>query len=79
MNPQKLTPWYSAGTKPARVGVYETRTPGRSRNNVYQFWDGNYWNFLCISVAQAADEASKGKSFYQNEEWRGFAQKGENP
>lgn len=69
----KLTPWFSASVKPARPGVYETRTP---TNNRFSYWSGRQWKPEQHSVRGAATTAvgRYQPAAWQDKEWRGLAE-----
>lgn len=72
---KKLTPWFPAKVKPVHVGVYQTiqsHFPGSK--TFYQFWDGQRWGFSG-HTANEAFEDKRVKSFYQDGDWRGLAEK----
>lgn len=71
MKKQKLTPWFPAGTKPARVGVYQCGE--MYSRQTYQFWHGAFWSCWCWSVEDAARYGVQSQR--QNSTWRGLAVK----
>lgn len=69
----KLTPWFPGDVKPARPGVYQTRD---GKDVCYQFWTGEQWNMATTSAEYAADFQQDGdRSHFQNDPWRGLAEK----
>lgn len=76
MSKPKLTPWFD-GTKykPARVGVYMLKCGGIGTTVGYQRWDGKAWGIWSLSPSIAAASAHYADERYQNDKWRGLAQK----
>lgn len=60
--------WNEAGTKPPKIGVYETRLPHDECYVDYQAWRGHYWSYASDTKegAISACEISR----YQEVEWR---------
>lgn len=69
----KLTPWFPASVKPARVGVYEKRTSGHHATQ-WAGWDGRVWNVLCLTPEEAAAEMDGHPTCFPDDEWRGLAE-----
>ena len=68
-----LTPWFTPGTKPAHVGVYQT--VGQPRGYVmYQHWDGYMWGYA-ESTLEGAVAFATNRSVFQGEFWRGLSEK----
>lgn len=72
MSKLKKTPWFKRGTKPVRVGVYETLPSEGDRGTWYQYWNGTHWCFLGESPA-AALQLKRDRSCFQYPRWRGLA------
>jgi hypothetical protein len=69
---RKLTKWFHADMKPTRIGVYETKDGGMEGTG-FQYWDGKSWQFWGYSAEDAFLCRNKGKSIFQNVQWRGLA------
>lgn len=67
---KKKTGWYLSNQKPARKGVYETRT---ATNPVvrYQMWNGKRWLSYCGTPEMAA-ACTLQSGIRKSPEWRGF-------
>jgi len=68
---RRLTPWFPASTKPARIGVYEVDV---GRHLWWRFWDGKNWR----NGATTAEKAARSESIllsYWKAPWRGLARK----
>lgn len=71
---KKLTPWFPANVKPARIGLYR-RSSWAGR---FSYWNGYYW---CAGINDPADEPSKleesktMKSRDQYAQWHGLARR----
>jgi len=48
----RKTPWFPAGTKPVRPGVYQTRSPYTGLIS-YQRWNGCRWCAFAPTIWQA--------------------------
>lgn len=73
MGPTKLavTPWFSPGTKPTRLGIYQRRSGARRPTIMYSFWNGYFWGLLSGTIQDAV--ANKFVlSAMQRMEWRGI-------
>lgn len=68
----KYTGWFPAGTKPARIGVYQTRIDIGYRRIFYQHWNGEFWGLYGIQL-DVADRWRVIQSSIQRPEWRGLA------
>jgi hypothetical protein len=68
----KLTPWFHAGEKPVREGVYMLRD-GFGKQLGYQYWDGVSWHCWCESIGGARLESTADREC-QNDPWRGLSQ-----
>jgi len=70
----ELTKWFD-GSKfvPEHVGVYETSVEGRFK--CFQKWNGFFWCTYDFSVDKADSDKNKNESYYQNNNWRGLANK----
>lgn len=72
----KMTPWFPVGSKPARVGVYETDFLGSFGQRFqlgYSYWNGQRWHNNRPTPAEAA--ADDGAFSSQSKRWRGLASK----
>lgn len=73
MAAQRKTPWFPAGTKPVRVGVYETRCPFNPALPVwFQRWDGKRWGLTARYIECAGDFPHLESKQRPNPEWRGL-------
>jgi len=66
------TPWFAAGTQPARKGVYEVKPAMKGSGPRFQYWTGRTWR-LRKSDPRYAFEMRKYPTNFQNPEWRGLA------
>lgn len=69
----KLTPWFTPGMKPARVGEYNaSMTKAR---DILRWWNGRAWSQPYTEGDTEAIKARKRKtaSFNQGHHWRGLA------
>lgn len=64
----KVTQWFSPSEKPARMGVYQVRTPGNGKI-FYCYWTGAYWGLR----RDTSLYINKQKSHFQKVTWRGIA------
>jgi hypothetical protein len=73
----KLTPWFPASVKPARVGVYNVDT--LELGDIYRYWDGRHWSFFGLSPDGAMTQHAHGNIFTNGRlfPWRGLAEKPE--
>jgi hypothetical protein len=73
---KELTPWFPAGIKPKRNGVYRTRTNASSG---YSLWVSGKWAWQCRTPDEAQEDGvSYGTTgATQDKEWRGLATKPE--
>lgn len=68
----KMTPWFSASEKPARVGIYEISYQETPDKVDRLFWDGKRW--LCARAnIWAFDIPSFFGAAYPGDKWRGLA------
>ena len=67
---KKMTPWFSAKTKPIHVGVYETDLTGYRG---YSFWNGKYWSDTSYKLDM--ELIIKKRRGMQGKKWRGFTEK----
>lgn len=67
----ELTEWYPGHVKPVRDGVYQTPNNSSNGQNVFQYWDGHFWGFRCLSPDIALKYRFY-KSAHQNPKWRGI-------
>lgn len=71
----KLTEWFF-DELPARHGVYQVLTINRRNQQMYSYWDGEWWGPLGDSPAEAAYSARfKMKFRAPLIWWRGLAEK----
>lgn len=68
----KLTKWFEPGTKPVRVGVYQTKF--FSDDIGYSYWNGKEWCWQKDTLAEASKNRVTFGSF-QKKPWRGLAEK----
>lgn len=70
----KLTDWFPAGSRPARKGVYNTRSNwgGAPPEGGYQYWNGKRFMCTCDDPAMAYRFRTS-RSSYPLAEWRGLA------
>ena len=71
-----VTPWFDAGVKPVRKGVYETDIPKCIYNaeQSFQCWDGRTWRGYSNTPNNAANSVNaEFESSHQNVQWRGLA------
>lgn len=73
----KLTEWFGPDVKPTIPGVYETKDIGEKYSFGAQYWKGDHWGVWCVNHESAARNAYLGRSYFQNVEWRGLAEKPE--
>lgn len=62
-----VTPWFSAGTPPARPGVYERQV----RLAPYSYWDGARWGMSSQTIITAMLNRRL-ESLTQDARWRGL-------
>lgn len=70
MAKQKLTPWFPADAKPARIGVYQRLFDCHER---YALWNGESWRFAAGSAAEAHSYA-RHPTTSRELPWRGLAE-----
>lgn len=73
-----VTQWF-IGKQPVHVGLYESGTigsKGQIVGGMFQYWNGNYWGIATFTMKQAY-ALRRSNSLYQNEPWRGLAEKPE--
>lgn len=60
--------WNDAGTRPSTKGIYKTRINSADSEQVFQKWNGEFWDY----PAETEEEARRvmGKSCLQNVQWR---------
>ena len=68
----KKTEWFTPGTTPVHVGVYETRASEKFRTH-FQHWDGWKWGFYMPTV-RTAEVFKDDESCDQRPEWRGLTE-----
>lgn len=75
MSAPKLTPWFPADKKPARVGVYETTSSSSSSGEqIFQHWSGRFWGCCTMDPAIAVKlKYAAVQSVSQQHRWRGLA------
>lgn len=72
MKAAKLTPWFAAGTVPARPGVYRVRAHS-PRIVRFQYWNGKFWGLRSAVPDVAARRLSReSRSAFDAPEWRGL-------
>lgn len=74
MSKIKLTPWFPGDVKPVRPGVYQQLSGNRDEFG-YQRWDGRRWCLWCRKADDAARSRLVAASGFQNDPWRGLAEK----
>jgi hypothetical protein len=65
----KLTPWFNAGVKPVRPGIYQ-RQHKKLGFSVYAKWDGKQW-CLGVTSKEAAENYSMPSTNQTGFLWRG--------
>jgi hypothetical protein len=71
----KVTRWFSSDTKPARIGLYETRFDGDPvADRGFSHWDGSKWGDQYGRFEYAAQHSHRARG-YQDKLWRGLASK----
>lgn len=72
-----MTDWFQGCVNPVHIGLYEQGTVTVSGNTVgglYSFWNGKFWGLVEFDKKEAIEyRNSLGR--YQNEPWRGLAEK----
>jgi hypothetical protein len=75
-----MTPWFAAGVRPARPGVYQVKIPCPGQFDtetcwicVYSYWSGICWGQYQHSAKAAANVLARDyASKFQSYEWRGL-------
>lgn len=57
MSKPKLTPWFPADVKPARVGVYQKDFEDETEE--YQYWNGKRWFYGDITPSETLQKFSR--------------------
>lgn len=66
-----MTPWFDKYTRPARVGVYQTRFNVSDRYLCFNYWNGERWS-MCSFSKKGALLLRSIPTCIQHIEWRGF-------
>lgn len=74
MKKEKLTDWFDPSIKPTINGVYDVREFEGDPGTGAQYWNGRHWCFYGLNREDAAQCAHRGKSMFQNHQWRGLAE-----
>lgn len=69
----KLTAWYPAHIKPARVGVYLTHSSSDGEWKFFQYWNGRKWGGSASNEWFAYVRRDEQTEF-QRVQWRGLAE-----
>lgn len=70
----KLTEWFPGHIKPVRPGVYQ-QLSAVDKTLGYQRWDGANWSSWYSTVEGAAKATDVAAHPFQNDQWRGLAEK----
>lgn len=71
----KMTPWFGNGEKPVREGVYQQKSGDRPARLGYQRWLNGEWMTWHSTFEEAAEDERAVHGSYQNDPWRGLAEK----
>lgn len=72
-----MTSWFDGGINPLHIGLYEqgtVTTSGSTVGGLYCFWNGKFWGILSFDKNEAIQYRNS-LGIFQNEPWRGLAEK----